>query len=91
MQFLSDMKQYALQIMQSNNDNTYIWQKFAFNEVLILGFNSAKFDINLLGKDLFIDDYKIQSTWGKSSYYKCMKLSTSFYKNTKLKKLDLDL
>jgi hypothetical protein len=86
MQFLSDMKQYALQIIKRNNSNTNVSIKFAFNEVFIFGFNFTKFDINLLVKYLCIDDYKIESTVGKSIYYICLKVSSFVYTNEKPKK-----
>jgi hypothetical protein len=48
MQCFYDKKQYAFQIIKSNNNNARISKKFAFNEVLLLGSNSTKFDKNLL-------------------------------------------
>jgi hypothetical protein len=83
------MKQYVLQIIKSNNNNASISKKFAFNEVPLLRFNSAKSDMNLHGKSLCIDDYKIKPTLGRGNYYKCLKISISVYKNKKLKKVTL--
>jgi hypothetical protein len=47
--------------------------KYQFTEVPVIGFNSAKFDMNLHVKYLSGKNYKIISTLGKSSYYKCLK------------------
>jgi hypothetical protein len=50
--------------------------KIEFSEVPIIGFNSAKFDMNLLVKYLSGKNNKIFSTLGKTSYYKCLKAET---------------
>jgi predicted nucleic acid-binding protein len=45
--------------------------------------------MNLFGKYLCIDEYKIESTLGKNIYYKCLKVSASVHKNEKPKKVTL--
>jgi hypothetical protein len=85
LQFFEDIKQYALKII-NRNKNKDIPVNYTFNEIPILVFNSAIFDMNLLVKNLYIDDYKIESTLGKSIFYKYLKVSTSVYKNSKPKK-----
>jgi hypothetical protein len=76
MQFLDDMKKYAPEIIRANNRMKDLPSKYFFKEVPILGFNSAKFDMNLLVKYLCIEDYKIESTLGKNTYYKCLKVKS---------------
>jgi hypothetical protein len=76
MQFLNDMRSYASRIIKKNKIEE-LPLHYQFKEVPILGFNSAKFDMNLLVKYLCTGEYKIVSTLGKSSYYKCLKVKTS--------------
>jgi hypothetical protein len=59
--------------MKSNKLKLVGTKKYQFTEVPIIGFNSAKFDMNLLETYLSGKNYKIISTLGKSSYYKCLK------------------
>jgi hypothetical protein len=50
----------------SHNKNK---NKYQFSMIPLIGFNSAKFDMNLLVKYLSGKNYKIISTLRKSSYY----------------------
>jgi hypothetical protein len=74
--FLDSMSSYAIRVMKSNKLKLKGIRKYQFTEVPIIGLNSAKFDMNLLIKYLSGKNYKIISTLGKSSYYKCLKAET---------------
>jgi hypothetical protein len=69
--FLDNLSSYAIRVRKSNkislkdsNKN-----KYQISEFPIIGFNSVKFDMNLLVKYVSGKNYKIISTLGKSSYY----------------------
>jgi hypothetical protein len=68
--FLDNMCSYAIRARKSNKLKLKGIRKYQFSEVPIIGFNSAKFDMNLLVKYLSGKNYKIISILGKSSYYK---------------------
>jgi hypothetical protein len=74
--FLDTMSSYANRVSKSNKLKLVGTRKYQFTEVPIIGFNSAKFDMNLLVKYLSGKNYKIISTLEKSSYYKCLKAET---------------
>jgi hypothetical protein len=58
--------------------------KHQFSKVLLRGFNSAKFDMNLLLKYLQGKNDRIISTLGKSCYNKCLKVETNAYNMDKV-------
>jgi hypothetical protein len=68
--FLDNMSSYAISVMKSNKLKLKGIRKYQFTEVPVIGFKSAKFDMNFLVKYLSGNNYKIISTLGKSSYYK---------------------
>jgi hypothetical protein len=74
--FLDNMSSYTIRLIKSNKLKLKGIRKYQFTEVPIIGFNCAKFDMNLLVKYLSGKDYKIISTLGKSSYFKCLKDET---------------
>jgi hypothetical protein len=74
--FLDNITTYAIRVMKSNKLKLVGTKKYQFTEVPIIGFNSAKFDMNLFVKYLSGKNYKIISTVVKSIYYKCFKAET---------------